>query len=470
MLANGCVFQARHGYERPGWFSDPSQEILPYDYYGAYADDDAALRGLGDAKLSIPKHEAYPYEDRVDGDLTFEWGASFASVARECRAARTEAVVFDQSYFGKFLVEGPNAEKFLDFVCGAGSPKKTNRVQYTPLCNDDGGVEADLTVTRLRDDLFYVVSGGSTATRDLAWLRKHLPLERGVEIKDVSDERTVLSVQGPKARHIVASLVDDATDNNALGSSTFTPGTTKIMPFSSALEGVSLCGVKDIRILRLTFVGELGFELHVPSDGATRVLQALRAKGAVDAGYRTMDSLSADKGYRHWHADLSNAETPFEANIGFTLQKRLVKQRDADFLGGPALLGLVDDGALFARKRLICLTTPADAEQPFHSHAPASQRPLHGTETIWYDDKCLGFVRSTAFSHTLRQNVSYGYIHAAQQPFLQKTAPHTVHLADDDWLAKGTWSIGDRGTRHPATLHLQAPFDPTNTKVKTISY
>ena len=466
---DNCVFQARHGFERPGWFTSSSSSVAPleYDYYGAYAEDGAAWRldwSDGDdleSRGEIPAHGEHPYEDLITGDLTFGWGSSFGAVAKECEAARTKAVVFDQSYFGKYLVSGSDAEAFVNYVCAAGAPKKLHRVQYTPLCNEKGGVEADLTVTRLPDS-FYFVAGGSTCTRDLAWLRKHSGASDDVQITDVSDERTVLSVQGPLSRQIVASLVEENSEE-ALGGRNFDPATTKIMPFSSAVT-VRMAGVDDVMVLRLTFVGELGFELHVPANGAQRVLEALHAKGAVDAGYRAMDSLSADKGYRHWHADLSNAETPFEANIGFTLQRRLIKNRDASFLGGPALLDLVDRNATLARKRLVCLTLSADGPA-YGSTPPSNDPPLHGTETIWRDDVCVGIVRSTAFSHTLRRTIAYGYVHS-KHPFTSDELPGSI--ADDEWLSRGRWAIGDRGTQLPADLHLEAPFDPTNTKVKTV--
>ncbi|KAH8055385.1 oxidoreductase [Aureococcus anophagefferens] len=225
LLAAGCVFQSRHGMERPGWFEPDAKPGAPraYDYYGAYDDEGSAWRldwvgGGPEADGRVPSRADDAYRDAVDGELTFGWGASFPRVAAECRAAREGAALFDQSYFGKFLLEGPRARaKFM-----AGDPDKAaGDVTYTVLCDANGGVEADLTMTKLSDTAFYVVSGGATQTKDLAWI-----------------------------------------------------------------------------------------EARRPSTSAST-------------------TLSADKGYRHWHADLSNAETPFEAGIGFTVARRL--KSDGDF-------------------------------------------------------------------------------------------------------------------------------------------
>ena len=174
-----------------------------------------------------------------------------------------------------------------------------------------------------------------------------------------------------------------------------------------------------------------------------------------------MDSLSADKGYRHWHADLSNAETPFEAGIGFTVARRL--KSDGDFLGRPALEAARRRGA-FARKRIVCLSVDADDAAPPYDAAPPADAPLHGSETIWRGDECVGLVRSVAYSHALRRTLAYGYVHAAASRELGGGA---VSL---DFLKAGAWSVGDRGRRRPATFHAKAPYDPTNAAIKTAAY
>lgn len=450
----GCVFQARHGFERPGWFvSQPTEPERIYDYYGAYSDDDSAWRLNWDVNVdnsgeapeagatSIPKRPS-AYNDTIEGELTFGWGNSFPIVAAECKAAREKAVVFDQSYFGKFELVGPGAEAAAGYLCAATLRPGIGQTTYTPLCNAFGGVEADLTVTRLASGSLYFVSGGSTCSRDAEWIKSNTAAF-DCELVDRSSEFAVLSVQGPQSRDLLRPLVEGVDD----------------LSFSCALENLTVAGVQGVRCLRLTFVGELGFELHVPAAGATTVFNAI---DAASAGYRAMDSLSAEKGYRHWHADLSNAETPFEAGIGFTVSPRL-KGGDTDFLGGAALAKAQKQG-IFSRKRLVCLVLDdeddgVDTPKAFSPQLPSSA-PLNGAETIWRDEVCVGLVRSTAFSHTLRKTIAYGYAHADTLGGLKLTP---------DNLKAGTWSIGDRFERRPATLHMKSPYDPTNAKIKGLS-
>ncbi|CAE7947374.1 Sardh, partial [Symbiodinium sp. KB8] len=315
LLSRGCVYQARHGFERPGWFvpSSGSQEALSYDFYGAY--EEGAWR-LGEADHpDIPKHESHEYLDLVEGELTFDWPQSHATVAEECRAAREGVAVFDQSYFGKFYLNGPDADQAVQYLCGADMEnKRIGSVTYTPLCNSRGGVEADLTVTKLQnpkgDNCYYFAAGGNTATKDLAWIRKVLEDKNfDAHIEDHSESMTLISVQGPHSRRLLQSLTDSDMSDESL-------------PFSGA-KHLEIAG-HPLLVLRLTFVGELGFELHTPAESAVAVYRAVHAAGAKlselegipvrDAGYRAIDSLSAEKNLRHWHADLSNRDTPLEAD------------------------------------------------------------------------------------------------------------------------------------------------------------
>ncbi|CAE7250711.1 Sardh, partial [Symbiodinium sp. CCMP2456] len=315
LLSRGCVYQARHGFERPGWFvpSSGSQEALSYDFYGAY--EEGAWR-LGEADHpDIPRHESHEYLDLVEGELTFDWPRSHATVAEECRAAREGVAIFDQSYFGKFYLNGPEADQAVQYLCGADMEgKRIGSVTYTPLCNSRGGVEADLTVTKLQnpkgDNYYYFAAGGNTATKDLAWIRKVLEDQNfDAHIEDHSESMTLISVQGPHSRRLLQSLTDSDMSDASL-------------PFSGA-KHLEIAG-HPLLVLRLTFVGELGFELHTPAESAVAVYRAVHDAGAKlseldgipvrDAGYRAIDSLSAEKNLRHWHADLSNRDTPLEAD------------------------------------------------------------------------------------------------------------------------------------------------------------
>jgi sarcosine dehydrogenase len=517
----GCVRQARHGYERPGWF-DPAagaeagaaasesaasesaasesaggdaagvevaaQSPKPYDFYGAYAS--GAWR-LAPDHPDVPAHSAHRYNDLIEGELTFGWPASHTLVADECRAAREGAALFDQSYFGKFFLQGPRADAAVQWLCGADMRgKAVGSVTYTPMCNAQGGVEADLTVTRLEDrgedendsysggssssssSCYYFAAGGNTMTKDFEWISARLE-EKGftsadVTLRDASSEFSILSVQGPHVRALLQPL---------MGTGGVDLGDDDAFPFSTCLENsVTIAGHPVALCLRLTFVGELGYELHVANEHAAAVYREIRRAGEAyerahgvpvrDAGYRAIDSLSAEKNYRHWHADLSNRDTPMEAGIGFTVLGKLKQEVSpkeeeeeeegregegrssgsgggdigVDFLGRQALEAHRARGL---QRKLVCLVLD-DAT-----------RPLHGLETIWRDEHIVGYVRSTAFGHTLGKTIAYGYV---DKPIEGKLT--------NKWLKAGNWEIGDCGERLAAELHVKAPFDPTNLRVK----
>jgi sarcosine dehydrogenase len=451
LVKRGCVHQARHGFERPGWFNlgeaalaAPAQAPKPYDYYGAYTE--GAWRLGEEGREDIPQHDEHPYLDLIEGELTFDWPASHSVVAEECRAAREGIAIFDQSYFGKFFLKGPEACAAVQYLCGADMENKlTGSVTYTPLCNAHGGVEADLTVTRLDDPShgahFYIAAGGNTMTKDFAWIERVLEDKSfRATLEDQSDNMTMISVQGPHSRDLLQPLI---TSVHSLQDEAF--------PFSTC-QHIEIAGHK-LMCLRLTFVGELGFELHIPAESAVAVYKAIREAGdryAVahnvtvrDAGYRAIDSLSAEKNYRHWHADLSNRDTPLEAGIGFTVLPKLKRTgADApDFLGRKALEA---KRAVGLKRKLVCLTVDS------------ADVPLHGSETIWRDGQCIGYVRSTAYGHTIGRSIAYGYV----------DCPESEQKITNKWLEQGVWQIGDRGALHAATLSLKAPFDPTNERVK----
>jgi sarcosine dehydrogenase len=484
LLSRGCMYQARHGFERPGWFvrneasepDDASIRTKEYDYGGGYADDvDGAWRlGKPDCEVVQP-HTEHRYHSLVDGELTFGWPKSHQAVAVECAAARTGVAIFDQSYFGKFILQGPKATEAVRWLCAADpSAKPVGTVTYTPLCNDKGGVEADLTVSRLDENRYYFAAGGNTATKDWEWILKVLH-ERGftgsksggggLELLDKSDDYTLISVQGPHSKELL---------RKALGSELYSKW--RDLPFShctrlplrKAVDGAIVDS--EMLLLRLTFVGELGYELHVPSDSAAKLYRQIVEVGKVyaeehsvlvrETGYRAIDSLSAEMNYRHWHADLSNRETPMEAGIGFTVLPRLKRIQEASltadaiemeasagagaiasstastadsFLGSDALQQHRSTGL---QRKLVCLVVDN------------ANVPMHGMETIWRGGECVGFVRSTAFGHTLKKTIVYGYV----------GCPADMKKVTNKWLKGAEWSVGAQCKgRHAAQLHLKAP-------------
>jgi len=444
LLAKGCVYQSRQGFERPGWF-EPAMGVgvtcKNYDFYAAY---EGSVSGL--ARSPPTPHTDHPYHKLVEGECTFGWGQSASRVAEECRAARNGVAVFDQSYFGKFFLEGPEAMKAADWICTArmDDSRPIGAVAYTALCNERGGVEADLTFTKLAEDKFYIAAGGTTFMHDWRWIQGQVEKSGfNATLRDASEEYCMISVQGPYSRDLLSGLVDTSIDDASV-------------PFGTCRH-VKLSG-HEIMLLRLTFVGELGFELHVPSKSAVDVygevmragaaLAAARGVPVSDAGYRAIDSLSAEKGYRHWHADLSNAETPLEAGIGFVALAKL--KVDSPFLGRQALERQREEGL---RRRLVCLTL----DEAMSPHSGPS--PLNGNETICRDGVCVGFVRSAAYGHIIGQQIAYGYVDAPGGAPLKPKA-------FSEWLTSGKWSIGDRGVDRAATFRPKTVFDPEGKRVK----
>jgi sarcosine dehydrogenase len=320
-----------------------------------------------------------------------------------------------------------------------GKDRAVGSVAYTALCNERGGVMCDLTFTKLSEDKFYIAAGGSTSTHDWRWISSRL-VESGynASLRDATDEYAMISVQGPYSRQLLKDIVDVPLDDEHI-------------PFSSCRHA-RIAG-HELMVLRLTFVGELGFELHIPSESAVAVYEAIMgvadrfSAGGIkiaNSGYRAIDSCSAEKGYRHWHADLTNKDTPFEAGIGFVALAKL--KTDTPFLGREALEKQRAEGL---KRKLVCLT--------LDEARPAS--PLHGRETIWRNGECVGFVKSTAFGFSIGKQIAYGYVDA---PDGKPLKPKDFNA----WLKEGTFKIGDRGDLRPATFQIKAPFDPSNLRIK----
>jgi len=277
-------------------------------------------------------HIVRPFVNPAPPLFRHVWGSHMCVAVRaECLACRNGVAIFDQSYFGNWTLSGPDALTAVQYLCSSDfSKKQVGTVTYTTLCNSRGGVEADLTVARLAEDRFYFSAGGQTRSKDRWWIERILE-GRGldVELLEESDEVSILSIQGPHSKRMLEGIFAGAGDLD--------------MEFSSAR--FLNVGGKDVLVMRLTFVGELGFELHCKVGDAGELYEIIKAAGVeyrnrvgvpvLDAGYRAIDSLSAEKGYRHYHADLSNSDTPMEAGIGFTALPKL--KGWVDFLGREAL-------------------------------------------------------------------------------------------------------------------------------------
>lgn len=381
----GAVFGEKLGWERPNWFA------------GA---DEAG-------------HDIYSFTRP-------NW---FNAVGREHKAVREAVGVFDQTSFAKFMVVGKDAEAALSWICAGDVSRAPGTLVYTQMLNKRGGIEADVTVARLAEDRYYITTGTGFATHDLDWIKRSIPTGLAAQVIDVTSASAVLSVMGPHARAVLSTITDADLSNAAF-------------PFGRARE-IIIAGA-PVLALRITYVGELGWELHIPTESAVAVYQALMAAGAphgiVNAGYRAIETLRLEKGYRAWAADIGPDHTPLEAGLGWAVKLK----KDIPFQGRDALL----KQAAAPLKKLLAGFTTLD---------PAI--PLLGRETIFRDGRRVGWLSSGGFGYTIGTAIGYGYIRE----------PDGV---DVDSLAASSWELEVATERVPCRLHLEPLYDPQSLRVK----
>jgi 4-methylaminobutanoate oxidase (formaldehyde-forming) len=384
LAAAGACFGEAFGWERANWYAPPG---------------------------SSPRYE-YSYGRQ-------NW---FEASAAEHRAVRSGVGIFDQSSFAKFRLEGSDAARVLNRVCANDIDVAPGRMVYTQWLNERGGIEADLTVTRLDERAFLIVSGAETETKDFNWLRRHLDPDARCVLTNVTSAMGVLSVMGPRAREFLQSLTPDDLSNAA-----FPFATSRIIELSYAL----------VRASRITYVGELGWELYVPSEFMQGVYDELAAAGAafglVHAGYHALNSLRIEKAYRHWGHDITDEDTPLQAGLGFAVKW----DKPDGFIGRDALLRQKQAGP---GRRLL----------QFKLRDPAPL--LYHNEPIWRADAIVGFVRSGMYAHTLGAAVGLGYV--------------AVPAADAVPAGAGEYEIEVAGIRYPADASLRPMYDPANERIK----
>ena len=384
LKARRAVFGSKLGWERPNWF---------------------APEGVEPADL--------PSQGRAN------W---FDAVGEEHRACREAVALFDQSSFAKFEVRGPGAAGRLEWICANRLPREPGRLAYTQMLNARGGIECDLTVARLADDRFYVVTGTGFRTHDGAWIHEHLAGADAV-FEDVTEGWATLTLMGPRARDVLAA-VSGADLSNAAA------------PFGSVRE-IRVAG-QAVRALRVSYVGELGWELHMPAEAAAAVFDAVMAAGEAHgirpAGYRAIESLRLEKGYRAWGADITPTDSPFEAGLGWAVKLK----SGLDFLGREAAAAV----AAAPLKRFLVGLSVAD---------PAAV--LVGRETILRDGEPVGYLASGGWGYTVERNIGYGYVRN----------PAGVEEA---WLHAGRYALVVAGQEYPASLHLEPLYDPSGGRMR----
>ena len=345
----------------------------------------------------------------------------FPCAAAEHRAVREAVGLFDQSSLAKFLFQGPDAAATLQRLCANDVDVPPERIVYTQMLNRRGGIECDLTVTRLADDAYMIVTIAAAATHDADWIRRGIGDSR-VTLTDVTSSLTVLGVMGPRSRELLSRLT-----RADLSSAAFPFGTAREIEIGSAL----------VRATRITYVGELGWELYIPTEFASaiyeEVVDAGSDLGLRHAGYHAMDSLRMEKGYRSWGHDIGSDDTPLEAGLTFA-----VSFKKPTFTGRDALLRQRDKPL---PRRLVMFTL--DDPEPL----------LLGDEPIWRDGVLVGRVTSGAYGHTLGRSVGMGYV----------AHPDDVDAA---FVRAGRWELEIATERFRATAQLEPPYDPTSARVR----
>ena len=350
----------------------------------------------------------------------------FEHSAGEHRAVREAVGVFDQSSFGKLLVQGPDAEAVLSQICSNDVAVEPGRLVYTQWLNDRGGIEADVTVTRLAADQFMVVSAAADQVRDRAWVAAHTPKDARVYLTDVTNSMAVLNVQGPNSRELLSRCTPEDLSNAA-----FPFGTSREIEFGYGL----------VRASRISYVGELGWELYIPSDMALHVYDELIAAseglGLRHAGYHALNSLRVEKAYRHMGHDITEEDSPLEAGLGFAV----AWDKPGGFIGRDALLRRRAAGSA---RRLLAFTLEDPEPLVYHN------------ELIWRDGALVGWLTSGWYGHTLGRAVGLGYVEAP-----------SVAACTPEWLLGGNYELEIERERFAATPHLRPPYDPKGERIKT---
>ena len=383
LKAAGAVFGEKLGWERPNWFAAPGETAA----------------------------DQYTYERP-------NW---HAAVGREHRAAREAAVLIDQTSFAKFALKGPDAEAALSWICANDVARPVGSLVYTQMLNDKGGIEADLTVVRRARDEYYIVTGTGFATHDFNWIARNIPAGMNAQLFDITSAHAVLSLMGPRARDILQQVTRADLSNAAF-------------PFGTA-QGIGIAGA-PVLALRVTYVGELGWELHFPVEYAPAVYAALHGAGGplgmVNAGYRAIETLRLEKGYRAWASDIGPDHTPDEAGLGWAVKVR----KNIPFRGREAV---VAQRAAGVKKMLATFTA-------------APEVILYGRETIYRDGERVGWLSSGGFGHTLGRAIGMGYV--------RNPAGVTA-----DYVLSGRYELEVATERVPCEVSLAPLYDPQMARI-----
>jgi len=385
LRAHNAVFGTAAGWERANWYARPG---MPAEYVYSYGRQN--------------------------------W---FDAVAEEHRTTREKVALFDLSSFGKTFIEGPDAEAELQRICANDMAVPVGKIVYTQMLNRRGGIVADLTFTRLSSDRYMMVTAAASQSQDVNWVRRNLRSDAAVTVTDVTSGYAVLSVMGPNSRALLKK-VSPADFSNAA------------FPFGTAQEiEIGYC---KAYALRVTYVGELGWELYIPTEFAGPVFDLLVKEGNAFelklAGYHALDSLRSEKGYRHFGHDVTPADTPLEAGLSFAVSFK----KNVDFIGRRSLEKQKADGL---RRRLIFLRL--EDPEPILLH----------DEPIWRNGSIVGRTTSGSYGYTVGSAVAMGYVQLPKENW-------------KSWLSEGVYEIEIAGRRYNAICAPSPFYDPQNARIK----
>ena len=345
--------------------------------------------------------------------------------AAEHKACREDVILMDVTSMSKFLVQGRDAEKVLNNICANDAAVPVGKVVYTQWLNERGGLEADLTVTRLAEDKYFIVSAGDFYTHDLMWIKKHIPYDAHAFVTDVTSGYTLLNIQGPKSRELIKKITTADVSKEAF-------------PYMSAQE-IDI-NYALVQAFRVTYEGELGFELYVPTEFSAHVyesvIEAGKDLGLRHAGFQALNSLRIEKAYREYGHDMDNKDTPLEAGLGFAVKF----DKPGGFIGRDALLRHKESGPLKYRMVQFLLEDP----EPL----------LYGDEVIYRDGKLVGYLQTGTYGFTLGGAVGMGFVNHEED-------------ASIEFINSGSYEIDIAGERYPAKASLRPMYDPLNERVRS---
>jgi heterotetrameric sarcosine oxidase gamma subunit len=362
----------------------------------------------------------------VEPKVEYSWGRQswFDYVAAEHRATRENVTMLDYSVMGKVLVQGRDAEKYLNRICANNVAVPVGRIVYTQWLNETGTIEADLTVTRLAEDQFLILTADGTITAVQAWLRRHIPPEAHVFATNITSAYSVLNIQGPKSRDFLSHLTHADLSNEAF-------------PFLTMQE-IDI-GYALVKALRVTYVGELGWELYIPTEFSHHVFDTLVEAGAdvglKHIGLQALDTLRLEKAYRDYGNDIDNSDSPLEVGLS-----PFVKfDKPGGFIGRDALLRRKESGLKYRMPQFLL-------EEP--------EPRLYYGEIIYRDGVPVGYIMAGGYGHTLGASVGVGPV---------DNNGETVTV---DYIKSGSYEIDIAGVRHPAKASLRPMYDPKLERVR----